>query len=94
MITPKERAKLKKLAHHEKATLNIGKDGISEGTIEALDELLEARELVKVKILNNNFDDRQELIDELMKNLGANFVQHIGNILTLYRPAKDPKIVL
>ena len=94
MITPKERAKLKKLSHHDKPMLNIGKDGVSSGTLEALDELLEARELVKIKILNNNFDDPEVIKEVLMKELGAGFVQYIGNILTLYRPAKDPKIVL
>lgn len=94
MIIPKERAKLKKLSHHDKPMLNIGKDGVSSGTLEALDELLEARELVKIKILNNNFDDPEDIKEVLMKELGADFVQYIGNILTLYRPAKDPKIVL
>ncbi|MDO5754728.1 MAG: YhbY family RNA-binding protein [Tissierellia bacterium] len=94
MINSNQRAYLKKLAHGTKPVLNIGKDGVKNETIIALDQALNSRELIKIKILNNNLDDRDQLIDTLLVNLNADFVQYIGNILTIYRPAKEATIVL
>ena len=82
MITPKQRAKLKKISHGYKPLVNIGKGGISENTLKQIDDTLNKREVMKIKILNNNLDDRDMLIDEILTKLDCEFVRYMGNILT------------
>lgn len=91
----KKRAKLKKLAHKLDPMINIGKNGISDNTIKEIDQLLEKNELVKIKVLNNNDDDREELLEQILQETGAIFVQLIGSILVIYRKSEEePKIFL
>lgn len=92
MLTGKQRAKLKRLANKEDAIINIGKNSVTDELIHAIDEALESRELVKVKILNNNLDDPDYIIDTLLERLDAEFVSYIGNIVTIYRQSEEKKI--
>ena len=95
MITGKQRAQLKRLSHGMKPLMQIGKNGITPGVIEQIDQLLEDHELVKIALLPNTAVDLNEAAAELTEALNAEFVQGIGSKLTLYRPAKeDPVIVL
>lgn len=94
MITPKQRAKLKKISHGYKPLVNIGKGGISENTLKQIDDTLNKREVMKIKILNNNLDDRDMLIDEILTKLDCEFVRYMGNILTVYRESKNKVIDL
>jgi RNA-binding protein len=87
-ITPKQRAYLKSQAHHLKAVVFVGKEGVTEQTIRSIEEALHNRELIKVKVL--------EAGAELERRVdGAELVQTIGRIAVLYRrhPEK-PEIVL
>jgi RNA-binding protein len=72
-------------AQRLKATLKIGKDGISPHFLAALDEVLKHHELVKVK-----FDDfkeqKKELTPQLAEKTGSQVVTRIGNVVVLYRP--------
>lgn len=90
-MTSKERAYLKSLAMNEKATHQIGKDGITPEFTEAIREALESRELVKVSILQNCFDDPRELADTLAGRTNSQVVQIIGRKIVLYKQNKDPK---
>lgn len=74
--------------------LRIGKDGVTKNTISELDNLLDSRELVKIKILDNNLDSRQEIIEEITEKLQCEFVQFIGSKLTIYRQSEEKKIEL
>ncbi|NLN14457.1 MAG: ribosome assembly RNA-binding protein YhbY [Tissierellia bacterium] len=91
MITGKQRSYLKSLAHKIDPIFQIGKNGLTENFIKQLDEALEARELIKVKILKNSFLDATEVASELAERLGAEFVQSIGNKFVLYRESKENK---
>jgi RNA-binding protein len=72
-------------AQRLKATLKIGKEGLSPRFLAALDEILKHHELVKVK-----FDDFKELKKELAPQLaeksGSHLVTRVGNVVVLYRP--------
>ena len=46
---------------------------------------LEKRELIKIKILNNNLDDNKEIVDLVLQKTRAEFVQYIGNKFVIYR---------
>ena len=85
MINPKQRAFLKSLAHNMEPVMNIGKYGVNDETIRQLDLALEKRELIKIKILNNNLDDNKEIVDLVLQKTRAEFVQYIGNKFVIYR---------
>lgn len=85
MINPKQRAFLKSMAHSIEPVMNIGKFGVNDETIRQLDLALEKRELIKIKILNNNLDDNDEIVKTVLEKTRAEFVQHIGNKFVIYR---------
>ena len=85
MINTKQRAFLKSLAHSMEPIMNIGKYGVNDETIRQLDLALEKRELIKIKILNNNLDDNKEIVDLVLQKTRAEFVQYIGNKFVIYR---------
>ena len=72
----------------------IGKNGITENLLTQIDDTLEANELVKIKILNNNLDDHNDLIQDILKELNAEFVSHMGNKFVIYRQSEDKIITL
>lgn len=85
MLTGKQRAMLKQEAHDFKPVINIGKFSVTDQLLEAIDEALEARELIKIKILNNNLDDADEIIDTIINKLNCEFISHIGSIIIIYK---------
>lgn len=89
MLTGKQRARLKQEAHDFKPIINIGKLSISDQLLDAIDEALEARELIKVKILNNNLYDADYIIDTIVDKLDCEFISHIGSIFTIYRKSDN-----
>lgn len=98
MITAKQRAYLKGIAHNLKPLSQLGKEGMTPSFIESLNQLLEIHELVKVSVLETNQLNVKEAASELAKLTDADFVQAIGRKFTLYRAPRvkkdEPKIVL
>ena len=82
---------MKQESHDFKPVINIGKFSVTDELIKAIDEALEARELIKIKILNNNMDDQEEIIDTIIEKTGAEFISHLGSIFTIYRKNDDNK---
>ena len=66
----------------------IGKNGISENTIKQLDDALEARELIKITILETAGADGKTLANEVAGRLSAEVIQVIGSKFVLYRKSK------
>lgn len=96
-LTSAQRAYLRSLANTIDTILQIGKDGISDNLIAQIDTALEARELIKIKILNNSECTPKETAAEICEKAGCQSVQIIGGKIVLYRQAKekeDRKIVL
>lgn len=85
MFTSKERSNLRSMAQTIQPVTQIGKGGISENLITGLSEALEARELIKVSVLNNNDDDPKTIAIELERLLGAQIVAVTGKKIVLYR---------
>lgn len=95
MITTKQRAELRGIANTTDTILQIGKGGIGETLITQVAEALKARELVKIKVLDNSEYSAKDAARELAEKTGADIVQVIGGRLTLFkRNAKEPVIVL
>ena len=90
MITGKQRSELKKLAQDLKPTVMIGKEDITPTVISAIDDYLNAHELVKVQIQEGSLMEPKEAANQIAEKLGAEFVQAIGRRFVLYRRAADP----
>jgi RNA-binding protein len=85
MITSKQRSKLKSLAANITPIGQVGKEGIGENMLASFSDCLEARELIKVTILENADGDPQDIGRELAKKLNAECVIVIGRKAVLYR---------
>lgn len=84
-MTSKERAELRSAAHHLEPIINVGKESLTPEVTNAIDEALEARELIKVGVLKNCFDDPREIADIVAERTGSEVVQVMGKKITLYR---------
>ena len=97
-LTSKQRAQLRGLANELQPIVHIGKDGIGENLIKQADDALEARELIKCKVLENSMLTAREACDELSKATRSEQVQVIGTKFVLYRQShkkdKADRIVL
>ena len=90
-MTSKQRAYLKSLAMKITPILQIGKSSVTPELISAVDEALEARELIKMHILKNCFDDPKEIAQVIAERTRSEVVQVIGKKVVLYRETKDNK---
>jgi len=93
-LTSKQRAALRGMANTMEPVFQIGKGGLSEELLNQLDLVLEARELIKVRVLKSCEEEPGELADEIAEELDCDVVQKIGRIFLLYRPSLEPKIEL
>ena len=94
-MTSKQRAYLKSLASNITPIFQVGKASITPEMVNAVDEALEKRELIKLSVLKNCFDDPGEIAVTLAERTRSAVVQVIGKKIILYRPSKkDPKIQL
>ena len=95
MITSKQRAYLRSLANPIPTIMQIGKGGITENLLNTVSDALEARELIKLNVLENSGEDAYDLLQNLAAELGAEPVAVVGRKIVLYRASeKKPVIVL
>lgn len=94
MLNSKQRAKLRGLASVEDTIFQLGKEGITENFLKAVDAALAARELIKFKVLENALLDRKAAAEEIAKATDSEVVTVIGTKIVLYRPAEKPVIKL
>ena len=94
MLNSKQRAKLRGLASKEDTIFQLGKEGITENFLKAVDTALTARELIKFKVLENAMVDRKAAAEEIANATGSEVVTVIGTKIVLYRPAEKPVIQL
>ena len=85
MLTSKQRAALRGQANKMETILQIGKDGISENTITQVDDAITARELIKLRVLDNCPLTSKEASAELCDALDCDGVQVIGSRFVLFR---------
>ena len=93
-MTNKQRAYLSSLAADMSPILQIGKASLTPEYTNAVDEALEARELIKINVLKNCFDAPKEMAQVLSERTHSEVVRVIGRKIILYRPAKKPVIKL
>ena len=88
-LTAKHRAQLRGLANSIDTILHIGKDGITDNLVKQADDALEARELIKGKVLDNSPLSAREACQELAKLTRSEEIQVIGSKFVLYRYQHD-----
>lgn len=96
-MTSKQRSYLKGLAMKIDPVFQIGKSSLTPEVTQAVSEVLEARELVKITVLKNCLDDGRSIAEVLAERTHSEVVQVIGRKIVLYRQAKEEnkrKIVL
>jgi len=97
-LTSKQRAQLRGLANSIDTILIVGKDGIGDNLVRQANDALEARELIKGKVLENSLLSPREAAEALAPLTRSEVVQVIGTKFVLYRPShkkdKKDKIVL
>ena len=95
MLTGKQRRHLRALGHELKPIVQVGRDGIDDGVVAAIEQALVDHELVKVKLGEAAELDRHDAAAPIARRTGSEVAQVLGNTLLLYRPdPDDPAIVL
>ena len=85
-LSSKQRAQLRGLANRIDTILQVGKDGLGENLIKQANDALEARELIKGRVLDNNIEyDARTAAEELAKATRSEVVQVIGSKFVLFR---------
>lgn len=87
MITSKQRAYLRAMANSLTPIFQIGKEGVTDELLKQLALALEARELIKVKILETALLETKSAANEIAEKLGAECVQAIGSRFVLFKRA-------
>ena len=90
-MTSKQRAYLKSIAMKQDAIFQIGKSSLTPEITKAVSEALEARELIKISVLQNCMDDPRAIAKALAERTRSQVVQVIGKKIVLYKEGKDEK---
>lgn len=91
MLTSKQRAYLRGLANRETAIMQIGKGGIGENLVKTISDALEARELIKLTVLENSMSTPKEVANDLAAATDADVVGVVGRKIILYRESVNNK---
>ena len=91
MLTSKQRAYLRGLANTEKAIMQIGKDGIGENLVKTVSDALEARELIKLTVLENCLETPRDAANALAEATDSDVVGVVGRKIILYRESVNNK---
>ncbi len=91
MITSKQRAYLRSLAVGIDSIMQIGKSGLTENLIKTVDDALEARELIKLSVLENSDESARSAADSISEATRADVVAVLGRKIVLYRESKKHK---
>ena len=87
-LTARERAHLKARAHPLEPSVQVGHGGLTDGVAAEIDRALQARELIKVKILADR-DARDEIAESIRARTDSAIVQQVGKVVVLWRPKPD-----
>lgn len=91
MLTSKQRAALRRMANPLDTIFQIGKGGISKELSVGVSDALEARELIKVRVLENSDYSAKEAAALLSEDVGADVVSVVGTRFVLYRQSSNEK---
>ena len=93
MLNSRQRAQLRGMANDFETILQVGKGGINENTVKQVADALEARELIKMRILETCPTSVRETADTLAEKTASDVVQVIGSKFILYKESKNNKTI-
>ena len=94
-LTNNQKKYLRSLAHDLKPFVMIGQHGLSESVIAEIESTMLKHVLIKIKLRVSDRDEKQGIINKIIKFSEAELVQVIGGIIVIYRPFEDnPDIIL
>src|SRR5512141_2192699 len=93
-LTPAFRRELRARAHSLHPVVAIGQHGLTPPVLHEIDLNLLAHELIKIRVFGDDRDQREALLARICGELDAAPVQHLGKILTVWRPAPPPEPVV
>lgn len=94
MLTGKQKTYLKGLAHTMQPIIQIGKNGVNEMLVKTIGDALEARELIKVSVLQNCMEEPKTLAMDIAEVLEAEVVQVIGKTIVFYKQSRKKKQII
>ncbi|WP_210366916.1 ribosome assembly RNA-binding protein YhbY [Bacillus sp. REN3] len=94
MLTGKQKRYLRSKAHNLNPIFQVGKGGVNDNMIRQIEDVLEARELIKVSVLQNCEEDKDTVAEHLSRGAGAELVQVIGNTIVLYKESHENKQIV
>jgi putative YhbY family RNA-binding protein len=92
-LTTTERRALRADAHHLDPVVMIGGDGLTPAVVKEADAALKAHGLIKVRVLGDDRQAREDIFAQLCDQLNAAPIQHIGKLLVLWRPIPEKEAV-
>lgn len=90
-LSSKNIKQLKKASHHLNPIFQVGKNGVTDNFIEQINDVLEKRELLKISVLQNCLEDKEDIAEAVSEATDSNVVSIIGNTIILYRESGTNK---
>ena len=94
MLTSKQRATLRAMANPIDTIFQVGKGGVNEQMCKSIADALEARELIKLKVLDNSDYSAKEAANEIAETVGADVVSVVGKKFVLYKESVENKSII
>jgi RNA-binding protein len=93
-LTPKQRSHLRALAHARRPVITTGQKGLTPAVLAEIDAALGHHELIKIRLNVSDREAREAMTREICASTASDWVQNIGRIAVIYRPAKKPVLEL
>lgn len=93
-LTSKQRNRLRALAHGRQPVVITGQRGLTPAVLNEIDQALAHHELIKIRLGSTDRDERERMTREICEQTASAWVQNIGRIAVIYRPAEKPAIRL
>lgn len=88
-LTSAERRALRARAHALRPTVMIGSAGLTEAVLKEIDQALKSRELIKIRVLGDDRESRENALQRICEALDAAPVQAVGKMLVVFRPRPE-----
>jgi RNA-binding protein len=93
-LTSKQRSRLRSLAHEREPVVITGQRGLTPAVLAEIETALAHHELIKIRLGSTDRDERERMTQEICEKTASAWVQNIGRIAIIYRPAEKPRIKL
>jgi RNA-binding protein len=93
MITKDQKKYLRSLLHTRGIIIWIGQNGLTDNVMNEVKSALDHHELIKIRIRTGDNSQRDQLLEQICEQTGAETVQKIGTTVSVYRPNPDKTVI-